>query len=212
MLVEVWADVICPFCYVGRARIAAAVAGFEHRDEVTVVHRSFELDPSHLPGAGEPITEVLATRYRMSAADVDAAESRVGAMAAEEGLPFAPGRTTGNTMDAHRLLARAAGEERQGVLLDALYAAYFGRAESVFDADHLAPLAVGAGLDPVRVSEVLAGVELTDVVRAEERAAHDLGATGVPFVVMARRVGVSGAQPVEVFADALRQAWDLDAQ
>jgi predicted DsbA family dithiol-disulfide isomerase len=207
MLVEVWADVVCPWCYLGGARLRRAVREHARGDEITFVHRAFELNPALPRGAGEPVLEMLVQRYGMPMDQARAAEDRVGGLARAEGLPFSSGRTTGSTLDAHRLLALAGQHDLAEALLWSMYAAYFGRGESVFDEASLQSLAVAEGLDEARVAEVLAGREFTDEVRADERTAAEIGVSGVPFVVLDGRLGVPGAQEPGLYARALDEAF-----
>ncbi|HXP55208.1 MAG TPA: DsbA family oxidoreductase [Streptosporangiaceae bacterium] len=206
MRVDIWSDVVCPFCYVGKARFDKALAGFGGRDDVEVVYHSFELDPSWPPGQTMPTMEMLATKYNLSPADAEAAEGRVAAMAEAEGLGFKADRVLGNTFDLHRVLHLAHDQGFQHRLLDAIYQAYFGQAADVFDPDVLAGLAEGAGLDPEDVHQVLDSDDYTADVRQDEEQARQLGISGVPFFVLDGRLGVSGAQSGDVFAEALRRA------
>ncbi|MGW0607056.1 DsbA family oxidoreductase [Streptomyces sp. NPDC002640] len=211
MRVEIWSDIACPWCYVGKARFEKALAGFAHRDEVEVVHRSFELDPGRAKGDVEPVLGLLAKKYGMTEEQARAGEANLAAQAAGEGLPYrAEGRDHGGTFDLHRLLQLAKERGRHSELLDLFYRANFAEERSVFaDADeYLVELAVRAGLDEDEVRTVLGDpAAFADEVRADERDAAALGATGVPFFVIDRKYGVSGAQPAELFTQALTQAW-----
>ncbi|MDR3084604.1 MAG: DsbA family oxidoreductase [Streptomyces sp.] len=211
MRVEIWSDIACPWCYVGKARFEKALQAFPHRDEVEVVHRSFELDPGRAKGDVEPVLTMLTRKYGLSEAQALAGEENLGTQAAAEGLPY---RTTdrdhGNTFDMHRLLHLAKEQGRQDELIQILYRANFAEERSVFTEgdERLAELAVEAGLDVDDVRKVLFDpTAYADAVRADEREAAELGANGVPFFVLDRTYGVSGAQPAEVFAQALAQAW-----
>ena len=206
MQVDIWSDVVCPFCYVGKARFDKALAGFEGRDDVEVAYHSFELDPSWPRGQTMPTMQMLATKYQLSPADAEAAESRVAGLAQAEGLGFQANRVLGNTFDLHRILHLASDQGFQHRLLDAIYRAYFGEAADVFDPDVLAKLAEGAGLDPEDVHQVLDSDDYTADVRQDEEQARQLGINGVPFFVLDGRLGVSGAQSIETFTAALRQA------
>ncbi|GGZ33902.1 DsbA family oxidoreductase [Streptomyces poonensis] len=211
MRVEIWSDIACPWCYVGKARFEKALAAFPHRDQVEVVHRSFELDPGRAKGDVEPVLKMLSLKYGMSEAQARAGEENLGAQAAAEGLAYrTEGRDHGNTFDMHRLLHFAKAHGRQDELLQILYRANFAEERSVFaDADgRLVELAAEAGLDADAARAVLADPDAyADEVRADEREAAALGANGVPFFVLDRTYGVSGAQPAEVFTRALTQAW-----
>ncbi|MCF3135950.1 DsbA family oxidoreductase [Streptomyces olivochromogenes] len=211
MRVEIWSDIACPWCYVGKARFEKALAAFPHRDEVEVVHRSFELDPGRAKNDVQPVLAMLAKKYGMSEAQARAGEDNLGAQAAAEGLDYRTrDRDHGNTFDMHRLLHFAKERGRQDELIQILYRANFAEERSVFTegAERLVELAVEAGLDADAAREVLADpAAYADEVRADEREAAELGANGVPFFVLDRKYGVSGAQPAEVFTRALDQAW-----
>ncbi|MCH0567851.1 DsbA family oxidoreductase [Streptomyces sp. MUM 136J] len=211
MRVEIWSDIACPWCYVGKARFEKALEAFPHRAAVEVVHRSFELDPGRAPGDTGPVIPMVAQKYGISEAQAEAAEEHLGVQAAAEGLDYRTrGRDHGNTFDMHRLLHHAKGQGRQDELVQLLYRANFAEERSLFTEgdERLVDLAVEAGLDAEAARAVLADPTVhADDVRADEREAARLGATGVPFVVLDGRYGVSGAQPAEVFAQALTQAW-----
>lgn len=211
MRVEVWSDIACPWCYVGKARFEKALADFPHRDQVEVVHRSFELDPHRAKDDVEPVLTMLTRKYGMSEAQAQAGEENLGRQAAAEGLEYRTrGRDHGNTFDMHRLLQLAKEHGRQDELLDALYRANFAEERSVFTEgdERLVELAVSAGLDADEARKVLADPDAYAAeVRADEQEAARLGVTGVPFFVIDRKYGVSGAQPAEVFTRALTQAW-----
>lgn len=210
MRVEIWSDIACPWCYVGKARFEKALAAFPHREQVEVVHRSFELDPGRAKDDIQPVLSMLTKKYGMSEAQAEAGEDNLGAQAAAESLPYRTrGRDHGSTFDMHRLLHFARAQGRQVELLDLLYRANFAEERSVFnDDERLVELAGAAGLDTGAVREVLADPKVyADEVRADEREAAELGANGVPFFVLDRTYGVSGAQPAEVFAQALTRAW-----
>jgi len=210
MRVEIWSDIACPWCYVGKARFEKALDAFPHRDDVEVVHRSFELDPGRAKSDIQPVIKMLTKKYGMSEAQAQAGEENLGAQAAAEGLAYRTrDRDHGNTFDMHRLLHFAKEQGRQDELIGLLYKANFAEERTVFaDDERLVELAVAAGLDADAARGVLADPNAyADDVRADEREAAELGANGVPFFVLDRKYGVSGAQPAEVFAQALTQAW-----
>lgn len=205
MQVEFWADVICPWCYIGKARFERALAGFEHRAEITVVHRAFELDPGRT--TVEPVQEMLAAKFGPRAGEM---EDSVAQLARDEGLEYRLDREVGNTFDVHRLLHLAGERGLQQKVLDAVLHANFAEARSLFTAESLSEIATGAGLDPVETKAVLDDPSAyAEEVRADEQRARDLGVTGVPFVVLDGRLAVAGAQPAEVFEKAFNQAWEV---
>ncbi|HEY4378612.1 MAG TPA: DsbA family oxidoreductase [Acidimicrobiales bacterium] len=206
MRIDVWSDIVCPWCYVGEARLANAIAAFPQRAEVEVVFRSFELDPTWT--GTEPVLDMLATKYGMTTAQAAEAEERVAGLARAEGLPYKSGRLRGNSFDAHRLIHLAADRGLGRRLVDLLFRSHFGQAASVFEADELLAFAVEAGLDRAEAKAVLEGDDYADEVRADEAAAHQLGVRGVPFFVFDGAFAVSGAQSAEVFTQALTKAWD----
>ncbi|MFG2331389.1 DsbA family oxidoreductase [Streptomyces sp. NPDC048604] len=210
MRVEIWSDIACPWCYIGKARFEKGLAAFAHRDDVEVVHRSFELDPHRAKGDTGPVLEMLAKKYGRTLDEARAMEEHVAANARSEGLEYrTDGRDHGNTFDIHRLLHLARERGRQNELLDLAYRANFAEERSVFDDETLIGLAVEAGLDEAEARAVLADpAAYADAVRADEREAAELGANSVPFFVLDRRYGVSGGQPAELFTQALEQAWE----
>jgi predicted DsbA family dithiol-disulfide isomerase len=208
MKVEIWSDVVCPWCYLGKRRFERALESFDHRDQVEVVYRSFELDPSAPTATSTPTVELLASKYGMTQDQAEAAQRQMEQRAAGDGLTFRmDGLRSGNTRDAHRLLHLAKAHNRQPELAERLHRGYFTEQASIFDHATLTDLAVEAGLEREEVSRVLAGDDYGDAVAADEATAHSLGASGVPFFVIDRRYGISGAQPAETIAQALNRAW-----
>jgi predicted DsbA family dithiol-disulfide isomerase len=208
MRVDIWSDVICPWCYVGKARFEKALDSFAHRDEVEVVYHSFELDPSSPRGQRESNLAMLSTKFGKSPAEALAMDDQVGSLARAEGLGFDSGRPVGNTFDVHRVLHLGLDRGVQHALLGAVNEAYFAQARDVFDRDVLTEVAAGAGLDADEVGKVLDGEAYADEVRQDELQARQIGIGGVPFFVFDMALGASGAQPAELFASALNQAWE----
>jgi predicted DsbA family dithiol-disulfide isomerase len=208
MQVEIWSDVVCPWCYLGKKNFDEALQQFGHHDDVDVVYRSFELDPAAPQGQAEPVVELLASKYGMTPAQAEAAQRQMEERATQAGLTFRmEGLRRGNTRDAHRLTHLARERGRQAELVERLHRAYFTDQESVFDHDSLVRLATEAGLDPAEARAVLDSDQYSDAVTEDEQIAHALGANGVPFFVIDRRYGISGAQPTAVIGQALDQAW-----
>nr|WP_233149896.1 DsbA family oxidoreductase [Kineosporia sp. A_224] len=215
MRVEIWSDVVCPWCYIGKRRFESALAAFPEADRVEVVWRSFQLDPTapaHDPGRPAPrVAEYLGAKYGGGTAQAEQMMAQVDAVAAGEGLHYdqSESRFT-NTLDAHRLIHAAlehGGPALQGAVKERLLAAYFTQKEDVGDPATLVRLAAEAGLPEDLAREVLASDAHRDAVRADQAQAQAFGANGVPFFVLDRKYGVSGAQPAEVFADVLAKAW-----
>ncbi|MDG4775021.1 DsbA family oxidoreductase [Solwaraspora sp. WMMD792] len=203
--VDVWSDVICPWCYIGKRRLDTALEQFPDADRVQVRWRSFQLDPTH--GEPLPVPEMLARRTGGSPAQVRAMTQRVSELAAAEGLTYALDRAVSvNTFDAHRLNQFASANGLGGPLHERLMRAHLAEAAVLDDPQTLVRLAVEVGLDRAAAEQVVHGDGYAAEVDADARAARRLGATGVPFFVLNDRWGISGAQPVETFASALRTA------
>ena len=212
MLVEIWSDIVCPWCAIGRKRFFAALERFEHADAVEVRVRSFELDPNAPLAPEGTAAERLAAKYGTSLEQARAMHANVTALAAEEGLAFDYDRARpGNTFGAHRLLQLAWERGVQPALKDRLMRAYFEEGEPISDPETLVRLGAEAGLDPDEARAALAGDAYAAEVREDEATARGFGITGVPFFVLDRRLGVSGAQSPDVLLSALRQAWDTVA-
>ncbi len=208
MRVDIWSDVICPWCYVGKARFEKALNAFTHRDEVEVVYHSFELDPSSPRGVSESNLSMLSKKFGKSRAEALAMDDHVGSLARAEGLGFDSGRPVGNTFDVHRVLQLGRDRGVQQELLSAVNEAYFAQARDVFDRAVLTEVAAGVGLDAAEVGKVFDSGDYTDDVRQDELQARQIGINGVPFFVFDMALGASGAQPTELFTRALDQAWE----
>ena len=208
MRVEVWSDVVCPWCYVGKRRLETALERFEHRDEVELVWRSFELDPGAPRQRDVSAAEHLAAKYGMSAEQVAASWARLTALAEAEGLKFhLESARGGSTFDAHRLIHLGAEHGLQDEVKERFLRAYFTESSPIGEPQVLETLAVEAGLPPAEVDEVLATDRFAAAVREDERRARLLGIGGVPFFAIDERYGVSGAQSTELLLDALATAW-----
>jgi predicted DsbA family dithiol-disulfide isomerase len=206
--IEVWSDVVCPWCYIGKRRLEAALERFPHRDEVEVVWRSFQLDPSVPEGETHALLPVLAAKYGRPLEEVRAMVRHVEETAAGEGLRYSlADGVGGNTLLAHELTHLAAGHGLQGAMEERLFSAYFQEGRSVFDVDSLVPLAVEVGLDEAEVRAALADSRFRPAVLEDARTAQALGATGVPFFVVDRRYGAAGAQPADLLLQLLERAW-----
>lgn len=208
MQVEIWSDVVCPWCFVGKRRFETALARFPHADEIRVTWRSFELDPSAPKERAAAPVEHLATKYGVSRPEAQEMHDRMTAMAAAEGLEFRLDATRGgNTFDAHRLLHLARDRGLQEAVKERLLAAALCEGAAIGDPAVLGDLVVEAGLDRDEVADVLAGDAYAEAVRRDEADARALGITGVPFFVVDRAYGVSGAQPPEVILELLDEVW-----
>jgi len=210
VLIEIWSDVVCPWCYIGKRRLEQALASSPAGRDVDIVYRSFQLDPSAPSEPTQTVAEHLGEKYGGGPEAGRRMVDRTESVAAEVGLPFRLAEAKrANTFDAHRLLHLALAEspDVQARLKEELLAAYFLRAQNVADHQVLLAAATEVGIDEVAAKDVLAGDAYTDAVEHDIREAAALGATGVPFFVVDRKYGVSGAQPVEVFTQVLDRAW-----
>jgi len=204
--VEIWSDLVCPWCYLGRARFAVALETFEHRDAITVSHRSFELDPATPRGETTTLLAHLSARFG-SAERVEAGERRLMDLTAEVGLGYRMDRLNGNTFDAHRLIQFAAERGLGDETLSGLYRTNFAEGRSIFDVASLVEVAADVGLDPGDALTVLESDAYAERVREDERLAASLGIAGVPFFVLDRAYGIGGAQPIETLKAVLDQVW-----
>ncbi|HEX2050163.1 MAG TPA: DsbA family oxidoreductase [Actinomycetota bacterium] len=211
MRIDIWSDVVCPWCYVGKRRLEAALARFAPRDAVEVVWRSFELDPSAPPSPDGRIdyAQRLAAKYGTSVADARAMIENMTGVAAADGLELRFDLLRpGNTFDAHRLLHLALRRGVQDDVKERLDRATFRDGLRVSHHDDLAQVAVDAGLDEGEVRAVLASDRFAGEVRADERRARAYGISAVPFFVVDGRYGVAGAQPSDLLLEVLTRAWD----
>lgn len=208
MKVEIWSDIVCPFCYIGKRRLEEALAGFEHKEHVVIEYKSFELDPNADSEAKIHTHEMLAGKYGMSLEQAKASTQSVAQQAASAGLEFRFDRQyVQNTFDAHRLAQFAATQGLGAEMTERLFLAYFTDNDPVGDKEVLARLAEEVGLDEGQVTELLASDQYADLVREQEEEGSRLGIRGVPFFVIDRKYGISGAQSPAVFLDTLQKAW-----
>ncbi|PCL93829.1 DsbA family oxidoreductase [Paenibacillus lautus] len=208
MKVEIWSDFMCPFCYIGKRRFESALEQFPHKDQVEVVYRSFELDPNASYKPGVSMDELLAAKYGMSIEQAKAANANVTQQAASVGLTYHMDRVIpANSFDAHRLVHFAAQHGKMKDMTERLFRAYFTDAENLEDKNLLADLAAEVGLEREQAMAMLESDAFQSEVRADEAAATNLGIRGVPFFVLGGKYAVSGAQPLEVFTDALDKAY-----
>ena len=207
MQVEIWSDIACPWCYVGKRRFEAALAAFEHRDEVTVTWRSFELDPQAPVARSVDSATHLAQKYGMTREQAQTSQRKLADVAAADGIDMRFDLARGgNTFDAHRLVHLAAAHGDQDAMTERLMRAYFTEGELIADTDALARLALDVGLPEDEARDVLATDRYAAEVRDDERTAASLGIHAVPFIAVDRRIGAAGARPPEALGELLRQA------
>lgn len=208
MKVEIWSDVVCPWCYIGKRRFESALATFEHRDQVEVIWRSYQLDPQAPRNSQQTVNEVLAQKYGVDLAGAAEMNKRVSTIAAQDGLEYHLERARHlNTFDAHRLVHLAATHHLQDEMEERLFKAYFTDGIAPGETEELVKLATEVGIDVDEARAVLESSTYADAVRADIQRARMLGIQGVPFYAVDEKYGISGAQPSEVFKEVLEKAW-----
>ncbi|MDP1793095.1 MAG: DsbA family oxidoreductase [Acidimicrobiales bacterium] len=208
MKIEIWSDVVCPWCFVGKRNFEKALADFEHADQLEITWRSYELDPHGPPIREGTYAERVARKYGMEVGQARAAMARIINVGAEAGIEFKfDVMQPGNTFNAHRLLHLAARRGKQNELKEALFVATFSDALAIGTPEVLEEVAVSVGLDRDEVREVLDGELFGDEVRVDERVAQSIGITGVPFFLVDDAYGIPGAQDPSVYLNILERAW-----
>jgi predicted DsbA family dithiol-disulfide isomerase len=209
MKVDIWSDVRCPFCYIGKRKLETALQSFDHKDEVEIVWHSFELEPELVSNTTESIYDHLATRKRISKEQSLQMHAQMAAYAEAEGLSFNfDSIIVANSFDAHRLIHLAHAHGLGGVAKERLFKAYYTEGADISNKAVLTSLGAEAGLDPIAVQEMLESDAYAADVREDEQHAQEIGVTGVPFFVINQRYAVSGAQPSDTFLKALDYAWN----
>jgi len=206
MIIDVWSDVVCPWCFIGKRRLEKALSLFEHSDEVVIRHRAFQLQPEITTTVATK--SYLAEKYRMAETQVEEMQANVCAVADGEGLCYNLDETlSGNTFNAHRLLLWAATLGKQDELLEAMYSAYFEKSLPLFSHEDLIKVCALVGINSEDVAALLESDQFSEDVLGDRELASQLGATGVPFFVIDMKYGISGAQPLEAFTQTLNTAW-----
>ncbi|MGE6378749.1 DsbA family oxidoreductase [Peribacillus muralis] len=208
MKVEIWSDYQCPFCYIGKRRFEEALKQFENKEQVEIAFRSFELNPEAERDIKMTQQEMLMKKYGMSQADVEASSQNLTQQAKELGLDYHLDKIVlTNSFDAHRLMYLAQSKGKENEMNERLFKAYFTEGKHIGDHATLANLAEAAGLDKSEAEAILSGTAFSAEVRGDEQEGSQLGITGVPFFVINRKYGISGAQPIEAFLDTLNKVW-----
>jgi predicted DsbA family dithiol-disulfide isomerase len=209
MQIEIWSDVVCPWCYIGKRRFEAALAQFAQRDQVAITWRSFELDPTAPRRITGSLTAMLAQKYGISQEQAEGMQQQVTELAAAEGLTYRLDLAQrGNSFDAHRLIHLAAAHGRQAEAKERLLSAYFCEGRVINDEDTLVALGAEIGLPETEVRAMLASDAHAADVRADQQRGATFGIRGVPFFVINEKYGISGAQSAEFFRNALEQVWN----
>lgn len=207
MTIEIWSDIACPFCYIGKRRFERALAQFEKRSEVQIVWRSFQLDPDLATDPNASAIESLARRKGWTLEQTRQIQAQVAQMAAGEGLDYHfENQVLANTFDAHRLLHLAGQHGKQGEAQERLFAAHFCEGKNIADPVFLTETAANIGLDPAAAQQSLASDAFAEAVRSDIQLARQFGINGVPFFVFDRQYAVSGTQDSSAFLSALQQA------
>ncbi|MGC4932761.1 DsbA family oxidoreductase [Gordonia sp. DT30] len=207
--IDVWGDLACPWCYIGKNRLDQAIGSSPYAEAITVKVRSFELDPG-MPAESKPNLELLRAKYGLSPTEAMGMEEKVAAIAHHEGLPYTGDRVLSNSFDVHRVLHLADTFGLAGELLGDLQRALFSGRADVYDHIVLADHADRLGIPRSRVEAVLSGDEFADTVRADETEARELGITGVPFTVFDGRIAVAGSTDSDGYAEAINRAWSTE--
>ncbi len=208
MKVDIWSDVRCPFCYIGKRKFETALAQFEHQEQVEVEWHSFELDPNAETVPGANPAEHLADKYGRPLEWAEEMQANVTQTAAEVGLTFNLDKSVvANSFDAHRLIQLAKTEGLGDEIEEQLFMAHFTDGKNIADHQTLIEIGISIGLEELTVKTMLNGTDFTDEVRYDEQTAQNIGVRGVPFFVLNQKLGVSGAQAPETFLSALQQAW-----
>lgn len=209
MQLDVWSDIVCPWCYLNKRRFEAALATFEHRDEVTIRWHSFELDPTTPQHTEGTINEMLAEKFGITTDRAAAMNEQMAALAAKDGLEYHFDHMhPANTFDAHRLTHLAASHGWQDAMEERLMHAYFNEGLAISEPDVLVSLYAEIGGDAEEARETLQSNAFADEVRADEQEAMAIGISGVPFMVIDEQYGLSGAQPVETYTKAFNTVWE----
>lgn len=209
MKVDIWSDVRCPFCYIGKRKFEAALARFEHKDKVEVEWHSFELDPNAETKPEMAAVDYLADKYGRPREWAEEMHESVTLTAAEVGLDFKLDiSVVANSFDAHRLIQLAKTQGLGDEIEERLFEAYFTKGKDISNHQALIEIGMSAGLDQLSISAMLRGTDFTAEVRNDEQTAQTIGVRGVPFFVFNQKLAVSGAQSPETFLGAMRQAFD----
>ena len=209
MDVEIWSDINCPWCYIGKRRFEAALSEFEHAGEVSVTWRSFELDPDAPHEHALSGADLIVEKYGVPLERAEAMQQNVAGIAAGDGLTYdMENARIGSSFDAHRLVQLAKRHHLQDAMKERLFRARFTEGRLISDHDTLVELAVEVGLDAGEVRAMLAGDELTTAVRDDEETARAFGISGVPMFVVDRAFGASGAQPSAQLLALLQHGWE----
>src|SRR5699024_1359264 len=208
MKVEIWSDVMCPFCYIGKRRFEEALAQFDHSEDIRVEWKSFQLQPNLQSRPDKNMADHLAQTKGWSTEQIAQMQQRIIDMASDAGLEFNfEDAVVANSLDAHRLAHFAKSQDKGGAAEETLFKAHFTDGKNIDDVEVLTALAESIGLDAEKTRNILKGDQYTKAVKDDIRESQKVGVQGVPFFVFNREYAVSGAQPTQAFLEALQKSW-----
>lgn len=208
MKIEIWSDIMCPFCYIGKRRFDEAIAQFEHKDQVEIIWKSFMLSPELKTDPSKNINQFLAEHKGISLEEATGMNDYVTNMAAQAGLTYDFSKAVvANSFNAHRFSHFAKQYGKQNEAEEKLFAAYFTEGKNIDDAETLIKIATELGLDATKFASVMSSGAYAKDVMADIEEAQELGIRGVPFFVLNRKYAISGAQETAVFLDTLQKAY-----
>lgn len=209
MKVEIWSDIVCPFCYIGKRKFENALKDFEHKDKVEIVWRSFQLDPDMKFIPGQSVHQYLANRKGVTLEKGKEMNDYMSGIAKEVGLQYNFDiAIINNTLNAHRLLHLAQKNDLQDETKEALFVAYYTQGKDVGDTETLVAIGESVGLPAYEIRTMLQSDEYINEVQLDQYRAQQVGAQGVPFFVFNNKYAISGAQPTDTFAEVLNKVWD----
>lgn len=209
MKVEIWSDIVCPFCYIGKRKFENALKDFEHKDKVEIVWRSFQLDPDMKFIPGQSVHQYLANRKGVTLEKGKEMNDYMSGIAKEVGLQYNfDTAIINNTLNAHRLLHLAQKNDLQNETKEALFVAYYTQGKDVGDTETLVAIGENVGLPAYEIRTMLQSDEYINEVQLDQYRAQQVGAQGVPFFVFNNKYAISGAQPTDTFAEVLNKVWD----
>lgn len=209
MTVDIWSDIVCPFCYIGKRKFENALKDFAQKDNVEIVWHSFQLDPDMQQVPGQTLHEYLAKRKGTTAAAGKKMNDSMAAIAKEVGLEYNfDNAIINNTLDAHRLLHLAKKHGVQNEAKEALFAAYYTNGKDIGDTETLVAIGESVGLNAAEIKSMLQSDAYVNDVRLDQQHAQEIGVQGVPFYVFNNKYAVSGAQPTDTFAQVLNKVWE----
>lgn len=210
MVIEIWSDVVCPFCYIGKRKLEKALSAFKHSEDVELVWRSFQLYPDVKTQTDKTIYEFMANRHGITVEQIKAQYGFINQMASEVGLKYQLDKAkVVNTRNAHRLIQMAKAEGKDSLAEELLFNAYFTKNENIDDINVLESIALQLGFDKERYKAQLSSKKIDEEIDNDLYQSKLIGVRGVPFFLMNNEISISGAQDDKVFLNSLEKAWKL---